>query len=112
MLPLYLREADAVANFTTRERPQMKHTWKIRLAERRDVGELLAIEEAQFPEPWTRRILLDEIENTETRRYTVATEKSESSAIWASCSCSKNFTSTRSGPSPTRGPGHRDVVVG
>jgi ribosomal-protein-alanine N-acetyltransferase len=45
------------------------------LAERRDVGELLAIEEAQFPEPWTRRILLDEIENTETRRYTVATEK-------------------------------------
>jgi ribosomal-protein-alanine N-acetyltransferase len=53
----------------------MKHTWKIRLAERRDVPELLAIEEAQFPEPWTRRILLDEIENTETRRYTVATEK-------------------------------------
>ena len=50
-------------------------TWTIRLAERRDIGELLEIEEAQFPEPWTRRILLDEIENTETRRYTVATEK-------------------------------------
>jgi ribosomal-protein-alanine N-acetyltransferase len=53
----------------------MKGTWTIRLAERRDIGELLEIEEAQFPEPWTRRILLDEIENTETRRYTVATEK-------------------------------------
>jgi len=53
----------------------MKNPWKIRLAERRDVGELLGIEEAQFPEPWTRRILLDEIENTETRRYTVAVEK-------------------------------------
>jgi ribosomal-protein-alanine N-acetyltransferase len=53
----------------------MKNAWKIRLAERRDVGELLGIEEAQFPEPWTRRILLDEIENTETRRYTVAVEK-------------------------------------
>ena len=52
----------------------MKNAWKIRLAERRDVGELLGIEEAQFPEPWTRRILLDEIENTETRRYTVAVE--------------------------------------
>jgi ribosomal-protein-alanine N-acetyltransferase len=53
----------------------MTNSWKIRLAERRDIGELLEIEEAQFPEPWTRRILLDEIENTETRRYTVATEK-------------------------------------
>jgi ribosomal-protein-alanine N-acetyltransferase len=51
------------------------NTWKIRLAERRDIAELLVIEEAQFPEPWTKRILLDEIENTETRRYTVATEK-------------------------------------
>ena len=53
----------------------MKNAWKIRLAERRDVGELLGIEEAQFPEPWTKRILLDEIENTETRRYTVAVEQ-------------------------------------
>ena len=46
--------------------------WTIRLAERRDVPELLFIEESQFPEPWTKRILLDEIGNTETRRYTVA----------------------------------------
>ncbi|MGD0853833.1 MAG: ribosomal protein S18-alanine N-acetyltransferase [Acidimicrobiales bacterium] len=53
----------------------MKQPWKIRLAERRDVSELLVIEESQFPEPWTKRILLDEIENTETRRYTVAVEK-------------------------------------
>ena len=53
----------------------MTNAWEIRLAERRDIGELLVIEEAQFPEPWTRRILLDEIENTETRRYTVAHEK-------------------------------------
>lgn len=36
--------------------------------------ELLAIEEAQFPEPWTKGMLLDEISNTETRRYTVAVE--------------------------------------
>jgi ribosomal-protein-alanine N-acetyltransferase len=48
--------------------------WTIRLAGRRDVAELLFIEESQFPEPWTRRILLDEISNTETRRYTVAME--------------------------------------
>ena len=33
------------------------------------------IEEAQFPEPWIRRMLLDEITNTETRRYTVAVEE-------------------------------------
>jgi ribosomal-protein-alanine N-acetyltransferase len=46
--------------------------WSIRLAERRDISELLFIEESQFPEPWTRRILLDELSNTETRRYTVA----------------------------------------
>jgi ribosomal-protein-alanine N-acetyltransferase len=36
------------------------------------VHELLFIEEAQFPEPWTRGMLLDEITNVETRRYTVA----------------------------------------
>ena len=48
--------------------------WTIRLAERRDVGELLVLEEAQFPEPWTRAMLLDEITNTENRRYTVAVE--------------------------------------
>jgi ribosomal-protein-alanine N-acetyltransferase len=46
--------------------------WTIRLCERRDVHELLFIEEAQFPEPWTRGMLLDEITNVETRRYTVA----------------------------------------
>jgi ribosomal-protein-alanine N-acetyltransferase len=49
-------------------------TWTIRPAERRDVGELLAIEEAQFPEPWTRGMLLDEMANASTRRYTVAVE--------------------------------------
>ena len=44
------------------------------MAERRDVPELLALEVEQFPEPWTRAMLLDEITNTETRRYTVAIE--------------------------------------
>jgi ribosomal-protein-alanine N-acetyltransferase len=48
--------------------------WTIRPAERRDVTELLVLEEAQFPEPWTRGMLLDEITNVETRRYTVAVE--------------------------------------
>jgi len=50
-------------------------SWSIRLANRRDVGELLALEEAQFPEPWTRGMLLDEITNTATRRYTVAVQE-------------------------------------
>jgi len=49
--------------------------WTIRLAERRDVNELLGLEQAQFPEPWTKNMLLDEIGNTETRRYTVAVAK-------------------------------------
>ena len=49
-------------------------TWSIRLAERRDVGELLVIEQAQFPEPWTKGMLLDELTNTASRRYTVAVE--------------------------------------
>ena len=49
-------------------------TWTIREAERRDVPELLSIEVAQFPEPWTRSMLIDEISNLATRRYTVAIE--------------------------------------
>ncbi len=49
-------------------------TWTIRLAERRDVSDLLEIEEAQFPEPWTRGMLLDELGQTDTRRYTVAVD--------------------------------------
>jgi ribosomal-protein-alanine N-acetyltransferase len=52
----------------------MSVSWTLRAAERRDVPDLLAIEVAQFPEPWTRAMLLDEITNTETRRYTVAVE--------------------------------------
>ena len=49
-------------------------TWSIRVGERRDVRELLVIEEAQFPEPWTKGMLLDELSNIATRRYTVAVE--------------------------------------
>jgi ribosomal-protein-alanine N-acetyltransferase len=48
--------------------------WIIRVAERRDVPELLGIEVAQFPEPWSRTMLLDEINNVDNRRYTVAVE--------------------------------------
>jgi [ribosomal protein S18]-alanine N-acetyltransferase len=48
--------------------------WTIRVAERRDVPELLVIEVAQLPEPWSRTMLLDEITNSENRRYTVAVE--------------------------------------
>ncbi len=49
-------------------------TWRIRVAERRDVPGILEIEEAQFPEPWSRGMLLDEMANVATRRYTVAEE--------------------------------------
>ena len=49
-------------------------TWRIRLAERRDLGDILVIENQQFPEPWTRSMMLDEITNTQSRRYTVAEE--------------------------------------
>ncbi len=52
----------------------MSAGWTIRAAERRDVPDLLAIEVAQFPEPWTRSMLLEEITNQETRRYRVAVE--------------------------------------
>ncbi|MGH9021227.1 MAG: ribosomal protein S18-alanine N-acetyltransferase [Acidimicrobiales bacterium] len=48
--------------------------WSIRPAERRDVPALLDIEAAQFPEPWTRGMLLDEIAQVATRRYTVAVQ--------------------------------------
>jgi ribosomal-protein-alanine N-acetyltransferase len=53
----------------------VSRSWTIREAERRDVPELLSIEVAQFPEPWTRSMLLDEITNVEARRYTVAIEE-------------------------------------
>lgn len=52
----------------------MSRSWTIRLVERRDLAQLMFIEESQFPEPWTRRMLLDEITNVDTRRYTVAVE--------------------------------------
>jgi [ribosomal protein S18]-alanine N-acetyltransferase len=52
----------------------VSESWTIRPAERRDVPDLLEIEVAQFPEPWTRSMMLDEISNVETRRYTVAVE--------------------------------------
>jgi [ribosomal protein S18]-alanine N-acetyltransferase len=50
-------------------------SWSIRLAERRDIGALLEIERDQFPEPWTRGMLLDELGQPDTRRYTVAVEE-------------------------------------
>ena len=50
--------------------------WVIRNAERRDVSDILQIEIAQFPEPWSRAMMLDEIADVETRRYRVAVEKS------------------------------------
>ncbi|HEV2426617.1 MAG TPA: ribosomal protein S18-alanine N-acetyltransferase [Acidimicrobiales bacterium] len=46
--------------------------WTIRLAERRDVGELLEVEESRFADPWTRGVLIDELSQPATRRYTVA----------------------------------------
>ena len=49
-------------------------SWTIRRAEKRDLGDLMVIEEAQFPEPWTRSMLLEEIANSDNRRYTVAEE--------------------------------------
>lgn len=50
-------------------------SWSIRLAERRDIGALLEIERDQFPEPWTRGMLLDELDQPDTRRYTVAVDE-------------------------------------
>jgi len=46
----------------------------IRPASAKDLDALLVIEEAQFPEPWSRRMLREEIENGATRRYTVMDE--------------------------------------
>ncbi len=48
--------------------------WRIRAVARRDLPEILSIETAQFPEPWSRAMLLDEITNSENRRYTAAIE--------------------------------------
>ncbi len=46
----------------------------VRLAERRDLEVLMEIERTQFPEPWTQGMMLDELNRTDTRRYTVCTE--------------------------------------
>jgi [ribosomal protein S18]-alanine N-acetyltransferase len=48
--------------------------WRIRAAARRDVVELLEIEREQFPEPWTKAMLIEEVTNAVNRRYTVAHE--------------------------------------
>jgi ribosomal-protein-alanine N-acetyltransferase len=49
-------------------------SWRIRLAEKRDLRALMDIETTQFPEPWTRSMLLEEITNEHNRRYSVAEE--------------------------------------
>lgn len=49
-------------------------TWEIRLAQRRDAREIMVIEKTRFPEPWSLGMLLDEMGNVATRRYTVAVE--------------------------------------
>jgi ribosomal-protein-alanine N-acetyltransferase len=49
--------------------------WTIRVATRRDLSALMVIEQSQFPEPWTRRMLLDEIATAPNRRYRVADER-------------------------------------
>jgi ribosomal-protein-alanine N-acetyltransferase len=49
--------------------------WTIRPATRRDLNALMAIEQSQFPEPWSRRMLLEEITDATTRRYRVAVER-------------------------------------
>ena len=46
----------------------------IRRVTRRDLSDLLALENELFPEPWSRSMLLDEITNTVSRRYTVAVQ--------------------------------------
>jgi [ribosomal protein S18]-alanine N-acetyltransferase len=46
----------------------------IRLAEPRDVPDIMKIEKAQFAEPWTMPMMMSEITMTDTRRYTVAME--------------------------------------
>lgn len=45
----------------------------LRDATKRDLSALMEIELSQFPEPWSRRMLLDEIVHAENRRYRVAT---------------------------------------
>lgn len=52
----------------------MTSEWTIRAATHRDLDQLVEIEEAQFPEPWSRRLLSDELDLTSQRRYTVAVE--------------------------------------
>jgi ribosomal-protein-alanine N-acetyltransferase len=48
--------------------------FEVRLAERRDLEILMEIERTQFPEPWTQGMMLDELNRTDTRRYTVCVE--------------------------------------
>ncbi|MEI8127517.1 MAG: ribosomal protein S18-alanine N-acetyltransferase [Actinomycetota bacterium] len=50
----------------------MSAEWIIRPAERRDVPGILVIEESQFPEPWSKAMVLDEVSAAPNRRYSVA----------------------------------------
>ena len=49
--------------------------WQIRRAELSDIDQLVEIEDAQFPEPWSRQLLRDELSLTSQRRYTVAEQR-------------------------------------
>ncbi|MBU6233616.1 MAG: ribosomal protein S18-alanine N-acetyltransferase [Acidobacteria bacterium] len=50
----------------------MTREWYIRPAELRDLHQLVEIEDAQFPEPWSQQLLRDELTTASHRRYTVA----------------------------------------
>ncbi len=52
-------------------------SWVVRQATTKDLDAILVIEQAQFPEPWTKGMLLDELTNHETRRYTVAVDATQ-----------------------------------
>ncbi len=46
-------------------------SWPIRHATVSDVDDIVIIEDSQFPEPWSRGMLVDELTNAANRRFTV-----------------------------------------
>ena len=52
----------------------MMPAWSIRAASLGDLDDLVEIENTQFPEPWSRTLLKEELELGHLRRYSVAVE--------------------------------------
>ena len=89
VVPLYMRDADARANFERAER--VGQTLRIEKLKRRDLRKLLPIENIVFPEPWSPQVFNSEL----AMRRAVSTGPPGTATSWRGTSGSSWSTRRR-----------------